>query len=312
MSEPSATPNASTGTSAGALLRAARERQGLHIAALAAAVKIPQRKLEALENDRLDELPDATFARALALTVCRALKIDAAPVLAQLPQLGGVALADVAGGLNAPFRDRAGRSDALELGLARHPLVWAAGVVLVAAAALFVLPAGWWQSWMSESPASLALPPLAQDSAAPAAEAASVVAAQNAANMVDAAASAPLVDTAASAPLVDAAATAASAPAVEIVHSVPVTAPSASAAVDVAAGVVLLRASKASWVEVIDANGQVLVRRVLEPGENLGLNGSSPFKLRIGNAAATQLQFRGEPVDLKPSTRDNIARLELK
>ena len=83
------------GGSAGALLRAARERQGLHIAALAAAIKIPQRKLEALEADRFDELPDATFTRALALTVCRALKIDPAPVLAQLPQGGPQGLGKV-------------------------------------------------------------------------------------------------------------------------------------------------------------------------------------------------------------------------
>ena len=100
-----------SGASAGALLRAARERQGLHIAALAAAIKVPQRKLEALEADRYDELPDATFTRALAQTVCRALKIDAAPVLALLPQLGGNGLAAVAGGLNAPFRDRPGRAE---------------------------------------------------------------------------------------------------------------------------------------------------------------------------------------------------------
>ena len=90
----SETPVQEARASAGALLRAARERQGMHVAALAAAIKIPQRKLEALESDRLDELPDATFARALALTVCRALKIDPAPVLAVLPLAGAQALAD--------------------------------------------------------------------------------------------------------------------------------------------------------------------------------------------------------------------------
>ena len=75
MSETAAGPT----RSAGALLRAAREEQGLHIAALAAAIKVTPRKLDALENDRCDELPDATFTRALAQTVCRALKIDAGP-----------------------------------------------------------------------------------------------------------------------------------------------------------------------------------------------------------------------------------------
>ena len=49
------------GLSAGAMLRAAREKRGLHIAALAASIKVSPRKLEALEADRYAELPDLTF-----------------------------------------------------------------------------------------------------------------------------------------------------------------------------------------------------------------------------------------------------------
>ena len=46
---PSAGPSAPA--SAGALLREARERQGVHIAVLAAAIKVSPRKLDALEAD---------------------------------------------------------------------------------------------------------------------------------------------------------------------------------------------------------------------------------------------------------------------
>ena len=46
---------------AGALLRAARQQQGLHIAALAASIKVAPAKLEALEAGRVHALPDATF-----------------------------------------------------------------------------------------------------------------------------------------------------------------------------------------------------------------------------------------------------------
>lgn len=288
-------PTAPTGSSAGALLRAARERQGLHIAALAATIKIPQRKLEALEGDRHDELLDATFTRALAMTVCRALKVDPAPVLAQLPQIGGKPLPDVAGGLNAPYRERPGRAEPAHLGPMRHPLSWAALLVLAAAVVVFLLPAGWWQNLLPDNSGSVAPAGLAASAVLPAASDAA------------SAASALVPDSlaAASAP--------ASAAAVEVVHSVS-TDPeaSASAAADAAAGVAVLRANDASWVEVIDASGQVLVQRVLQPGESLGLDGRLPFKLKIGNAAATQLQFRGQGVDLAPVTRDNVARLELK
>lgn len=74
-----------TSTTAGALLRQYREVQGFKCDVLAQALRVSVTKLEALENDRLDELPDAMFARALALAVCRQLKVDAAPVLELLP-----------------------------------------------------------------------------------------------------------------------------------------------------------------------------------------------------------------------------------
>lgn len=70
---------------AGRLLRHYREMQGVQIDILAGSLKVPVSKLQSLENDRLDELPDAMFARALALAVCRILKMDATPVLALLP-----------------------------------------------------------------------------------------------------------------------------------------------------------------------------------------------------------------------------------
>jgi len=291
-------------SSAGALMRAARERQGLHIAALAAAIKIPQRKLEALEAGRFDELPDATFTRALAMTVCRALKIDAAPVLAQLPQVGGKGLAAVSGGLNAPFRDRPGRADPADFSPARHPLSWAALAVLVAAAAVLLLPSGWWASlW----PGSAAKEPPAAMAPASAAEAP----ASTAASPASASASGPVPAASADVTVVADASTL-SAPAVEVVHSVPGAVAGASAVADSAGGVAVLRASDATWVEVVDAGGQVLVQRLLQPGESLGLNGTLPFRMKIGNAAATQLQFRGQSVDLAAVTRDNVARLELK
>ena len=61
----------SGGVTPGGLLREARQASGLHIAALAAALKVPVSKLEALESDNYEALPDAVFVRALASSVCR-------------------------------------------------------------------------------------------------------------------------------------------------------------------------------------------------------------------------------------------------
>jgi cytoskeleton protein RodZ len=88
---------------AGQILKGARERAGLHVAALAVSLKVPVKKLEALEADRLDLLPDAVFVRALASSVCRTLKIDPAPVLTLLPQTAVPKLGTEEYGINAPF-----------------------------------------------------------------------------------------------------------------------------------------------------------------------------------------------------------------
>ncbi len=71
---------------AGGLLRSYRQASGLALDVLAKSLHVSAVKLEALENNRLDALPDAMFARALSLAVCRHLKTDAAPVLALLPK----------------------------------------------------------------------------------------------------------------------------------------------------------------------------------------------------------------------------------
>ncbi len=277
--------------SAGALLKAARERQGLHIAALAAAIKVTPRKLDALENDRWDELPDATFTRALAQSVCRTLKIDARPVLDLLPQPSVVALEPGNGGLNTPFQGRPGRDEPGLAGAAIRPMVLAAAVLMIAALVVYFLPPGSW-SFREAAPVAASVP----------VSVAAVTVAQPAA----AAASVPVEPPAA-------AQAAGSAPPAsgETVFSAPAPEATASAAEATAGGPVQLRTTEASWIDVRDANGQVLLSRTVLPGESVGLDGALPIRLVIGNAAATRLGFRGQPVDLAPRTRDNVARVEL-
>ncbi|MEY2686273.1 MAG: hypothetical protein RL375_471, partial [Pseudomonadota bacterium] len=41
-------------------------------------------------------------------------------------------------------------------------------------------------------------------------------------------------------------------------------------------------------------------------------DGVLPMRAKIGNAAGTEVTFRGQRVDLAPVTRENVARLELK
>jgi len=296
-----ANPAETTGVSpsAGTLLRTARQAQGLHIAALAASIKVSQRKLESLEADRLSELPDATFARALAQTICRSLKIDSTPVLAALPQAPGYRLDAVDGGINTPFRDRPGRHEPAHFSALASPAVWVTGLIAVAALLVLLMPA----DWASSIQAAISSPP----PAAPAASVSVVAAVEPlpvAASPVDAAAvaaSAATADAAASAVVVDLVASAASV--------VPLSNPAASS---VTVGLLQLKANEETWVEVVDGQSKVLVSRMLPRGEALVLDGAAPFKLKIGNAAGTEVAFRGQVVNLASATRDNVARLELK
>jgi cytoskeleton protein RodZ len=278
---------------AGSLLRAAREKHGLHIAALAAVMKVAPRKLDALENDRWNELPDATFVRALALTVCRTLKLDAKQVLDLLPPAEALSLQSIGEHLNTPYRDGDGRSTSSVAGGAIRPMVWAAALLMVAAVAVYFVPEAWFKS----------TPPAAVAVVAPAASAASAAAS---APVLPASAAADLPEAAAPVP---AAAVAAAMPSAgETVFSAP---PPGVLQATAVAGAVQLRTSEASWVDVRDARGQVLLSRIVQPGETVGLDGAPPLRLTIGNAAATQVSFRGQPVNLTPSTRDNVARVEL-
>ena len=63
---------------------------------------------------------------------------------------------------------------------------------------------------------------------------------------------------------------------------------------------------------MVDSRGQMLLSRVIQPGETVGLDGALPLRVKIGNSAGTQVMFRGEPVELTPFSRENVARLELK
>jgi cytoskeleton protein RodZ len=277
--------------SAGRLLREARERQGLHIAALAASIKVTQKKLELLEADRFDALPDATFARALALTVCRALKIDSDAVLRLLPPAGGYRLEQVGEGLNAPFRERPGvlvqRDGA---GFAFGWVFWLTTLILVAAAVVYFLPPasldklGWRGLVVAPGSASSAAAPQASATTA----------------RVPASLAVPRSDATPLPALPPPSAAAADEPT-----------PPGSEGTAAPDGVIQVRTSAPSWIEVTDARGRALVSRLVQPGEALGVDGEAPFRVRVGNAAGTQLSFRGQPVELV-ATRDNVASVELK
>ncbi len=271
--EPSGAVSQAAPVASRSALRAARDRKGVHLVVLAGKLKVPVARLQALEEGRFEEFGDPVFVRTLALSVCRQLEVDPAEVLAELPAGSDHPLEKIGQGLQTPFREHSGHAF-LDTQSLRVRVAMAAAVVGVSVLVVW----GVWVDFFKSSPEV----------------------ATAGATGASGASGAPLAMSAASAS--EMAGSAVSAASVETVY--------AGGPVDAATGVVVT-ANEDSWVEVLDARGDVVVSKVVQPGESLKISAALPLRLKVGNAKATQILFNGRAIDLSGSTRDNIARVDL-
>lgn len=306
--------------SGGAMLKAAREAAGLHIGALAVMLKVPVKKLEALEADRMDLLPDAVFVRALAASVCRTLRVDAAPILARLPLTAAPKLRTVESGINAPFRVPGADPGMSMRDRATSPLALAVLALFVGALILVFAPSSDRLEQMlglarRDVPALPAPAPgeIKPSEAGPAAAVAEPTLAAASASPGDAAPTAPLPAPAAApvvaAPVPLTAPAPAPAPAAAPTPAA-VSVPTASAT-DVA-GSVVIKARGPSWVEVTDAAGVVQLRKMMNAGEGVGVSGKRPLSVVVGRADVVDVTVSGKPFELLNVSRDKVARFEVK
>jgi len=305
-----------SGVTAGGLLKEARQAAGMHIAALAVALKVPVSKLEALEADNYTVLPDTVFVRALASSVCRTLKIDPAPILSLLPQSQSPRLSVDSAGINAPVKGSAGKSSSSSSasfagsGSGSRSVVLVVLALLVGAVVLFFVP-------RHSTPGDSSDPvPVAVPDALPAnaSEPAPAVVPPTVERPADAAISAsPAAASAASVPV--SAAPPAGAPPAPAAAGSGVSAGAVSAAdgaADAPSGPLVLRARGASWVQVRDANGALALQRNLAAGESVSVSAPTPLAVIVGRADATEVIVRGKPFDLTAVARENVARFEVK
>ena len=289
---------------AGALLRAAREAQGLHIAMLAVSLKVPVKKLEALEADHYALLPDIVFARALACSVCRALKIDATPVLAALPRSDFPKIKTDEQGLNTTFNETvsgAGQNFQAQL---TKPLGMAVVSLLAGILVITFFPSKTVSDLVSVAPAD--------DTA---------VVSQVPAAVGDE------VDRRALAPQLPVSSEALTLPtsingtrSADLINLAPVPMWGASATLaspgSVASpgseGVLTLRANESAWVEVVDAQGALQLRKTLAKDEMVPVTGVLPLAVVVGRADAVSVVIRGQPFDTAPVSKNNVARFEVK
>ncbi len=320
---------------AGAMLKQAREARGLHIAALAVLLKVPVKKLEALESDRLDLLPDAVFVRALASSVCRTLKIDPVVVLAQLPQTHAPKLTYQGTGINAPFRSPGDGPNPSVWAQVSRPAVLAGLLLLMGALVLIFLPAiktgisevrletSEIKTKSAETERSVPSAAVVEERLADSQKAAVSPAPLMQATGISAVPPEPVsvmtsTTVIAGAPLaakgsVTMTLSSPSALSSSKVLSVATSSPSmvVSANAPLASDIVVFTAKTESWVEATDAKGQVVLRRTLAAGEVVGTSGALPLKVVVGRANATLVQIRGEVFDVNAVAKDNVARFEV-
>lgn len=284
-------PSSGSGQTPGQMLRVARERQGIDLAALAFLLKVPVQQLQALEDDCYDAFRGPTFVRAVAQAVCRHVGIDPAPVLAALPQTSH-ALPARPSTLHKPMPARRQRH-----GWRISPQVMLVGLLMLLGSAALI----WWPVLSDLWPNSEAQP-AASESSMPSAQASD-------GQQEPVGFSVP--SEVASEPMSPAASSAASVPVVMASASAAPSAPDAQTKVPAESGLQVSMQSE-TWVEIRDARNQIVLARRVKAGETLKPSVTGPVFVYIGRADAAQVQWRGQVLDLKPHTQNNEVRLQLK
>jgi len=270
--------------SAGSMLRAAREAQGLQVCILAAMLKVPVPKLEALEADRFDDLMDVVFARGLAASMCRVLKIDSTAVMAALPKSEIRRVKTSLAGLNTPIKTgRFALGEPLASRLISPLSIGAFSLVLGILAIVFWPEINRLDA-VSRSEVALSESPSGQVTTAVT----------------------PLISAATSLPADTSALSQAAQVQVTPVQETS-TRPDAETA-----PALMLQARDTCWVEITDANGVVQLRRLLEAGEVLQLDGALPLSVVLGRADKVDVTVRGQPLDAVSMSKAHVARFEVK
>lgn len=143
----------------GDTLRAAREARGLSVADVVHQIKYAPRQIEALEAEEFAHLPEPAFLRGFVRSYARLLQIDAAPLLAALPQAEISVPPVLNASVEAPFPNAQSVTR-------KFNLIWLAAALLVAA---LLATLSWWSRLPTPvaQPAQTVAPVLVQPVALP-------------------------------------------------------------------------------------------------------------------------------------------------
>lgn len=303
--------NSSPSLTAGQMLKQARVDAGLHVAALAVMLKVPVKRLEALEDGNMEQLPDIVFVRALASGICRTLKVDSAPILARLPKAALPRLNLDDGSINRPIRMASPAGTPQLLDFLKAP--WLIGVLLlvVGAALIYLWPRSPSPASFDTNAASSVLPasvsnstmdlPAQSDNSTPGKLVLSTVE--------------PLTDVSvgmAPTQSKELIATTDNLAAANTDSGVSNTFALVTTNTSIPANsIVVFKATGQTWVEVKSVNGITILKKLLNDGESAGASGTLPLTVIVGRADVTQVEVRGKPINLSTIAKSNVARFEV-
>jgi cytoskeleton protein RodZ len=318
----------------GYTLAQARVRAGLSIEQAAARIRLSAKQLQAIENEDLQLLPAAAYVNGFVRNYAREIGIDPTPLIDDLNsklKLRGFAGSEpdlgTGGPMHAPMLDDRGL---------RHLVLAGIVIALICAGLIGVWMARSPDraGAPGSAPASTPGSPPGAGPAMPSAGKADATSQADEGAAASGASPNPVVNARAQLPTPAASAldsgASSSGPSADDPSAAPATtlpasgpgataglpseAPDASAPgakegrIPVATmpppsgatGGLLLRFVERSWVEVSQPDGHVLLSHIGEAGSIELVNASAPLVLVIGRADAVKVEYRGQPVNLKP------------
>ncbi|HYN76379.1 MAG TPA: RodZ family helix-turn-helix domain-containing protein [Lamprocystis sp. (in: g-proteobacteria)] len=286
----------------GRRLRVLRQSRGLEVARVAAQLHLRVPMVEALEQDRYQDLPGPVFIAGYLRNYARLLGLDPEPLLAAYRQ-ANPAPEPAALRFMPPPRPEIGSG---------HILVRLISLGLVAA--VIAMSVWWWQNRAAQLPetspsatAGLALAtPSAGNGPATATTPNLPIPAAEAARPESAPAPAPDTDL----PPPPAAPTDASPGGAESATPAP---DAASDAANPSANPteVSVTFTGRTWVNIRDAKGVAVLTGDVRKGDTRVLTGSPPYTMVIGHARLAQVTVGGRPLNLAGRSKGGVARFKL-
>jgi cytoskeleton protein RodZ len=267
----------------GARLKQAREAQGLAVDDVAQQLKYAPRQIESLEHERFDRLPGPTIARGMVRNYARLLKLDPEPLIERMaPPLES---APDPGLIAGRFRQEVAFSD----GAKRSTLIYAGFSI-----GLLVLVGALAYEWQQQKAAPEFVAP-ARERPEPAEPAKTAAATQSTATISEPPSAPAAIEEK------------------KVQTPVALAKPAANAEKPLAPGIhrIVLRTEGEAWLEVKDGTGRMLISSLNPAGTERTVRGRPPFEIVIGNASSVRLTYEGKPVDLRPHTKVEVARLRL-